>query len=364
MKLLVLAQIPPPLHGQSLMVRALVEGLPAHGVPLHHVNLRLSRDAADIGRWRPGKILAILAGSLRAITARFRHGCDTLYYVPAPGKRSALYRDWVVMLICRPFFKKLVLHFHNGGLADWLAARATRLERWITRGLVGRADLSLVLTHSLKRDAQYLNPRRIAVVPNGISDPCPAGAPPPLKASEPFHVLFLGAVSAEKGAGDLLEATAMLRQRGLSVRLTFAGSCLDTALRLRIAESSPDVRLAGFVDGVAKLALLSECHCVCLPTYYQHEAQPLVALEALACDRALVVSDWRGLPESVPPGTPQAPAGNVRQLANALAQVQAAPPAPGTQRAFFLGRYSVEHHLTALAAALRGEPAVVRITTR
>ena len=61
MKLLVLAQTPPPLHGQSQMVRTLVDGLPAHGLPLHHVNLRLSRDHADIGRWRPGKLLAVLA---------------------------------------------------------------------------------------------------------------------------------------------------------------------------------------------------------------------------------------------------------------------------------------------------------------
>ena len=105
MKLLVLAQTPPPLHGQSLMVRTLVEALPAHGVAVHHVNLRLSRDAADIGRWRPAKLWATLAGAFQAIAARFRHGCDTLYYVPAPGKRGALYRDWLVMLLCRTFFK-------------------------------------------------------------------------------------------------------------------------------------------------------------------------------------------------------------------------------------------------------------------
>ncbi len=41
MKLLILAQTPPPLHGQSAMVRTLVDGLPAPGVALHHVNLPL-----------------------------------------------------------------------------------------------------------------------------------------------------------------------------------------------------------------------------------------------------------------------------------------------------------------------------------
>ena len=194
MKLLVLAQTPPPLHGQSQMVRTLVDGLPAHGLPLHHVNLRLSRDHADIGRWRLGKLLAVLAAAGRAVAARWRHGCDTLYCVPAPGKRGALYRDWLLLALCRPFFPRLVLHLHNGGLADWLATHATAPERWLTRALLGRADLAIVLTPSLRPDADALRPRRVAVVPNGIPDPCPAGAPPPPPTSAPFHVLFLGSV--------------------------------------------------------------------------------------------------------------------------------------------------------------------------
>ena len=77
MKLLVLAQVPPPVHGQSLMVWTLVAGLPAHGIGLEHVNLRLSRDSADIGGWRPGKIPAVLDACLHALVARFTRGCDT-----------------------------------------------------------------------------------------------------------------------------------------------------------------------------------------------------------------------------------------------------------------------------------------------
>lgn len=353
MKLLVLAQTPPPLHGQSQMVRTLVDGLPAHGLPLHHVNLRLSRDHADIGRWRLGKLLAVLAAAGRAVAARWRHGCDTLYCVPAPGKRGALYRDWLLLALCRPFFPRLVLHLHNGGLADWLATHATAPERWLTRALLGRADLAIVLTPSLRPDADALRPRRVAVVPNGIPDPCPAGAPPPPPAGAPFHVLFLGAVTAAKGADVLLAAAALLRERGLDVRVTFAGECPDAALRAQLAAAGPGVRLAGFVAGGEKLALLAACHCVCLPTRYPHEAQPLVLLEALACDRALVVSRWRGLPETVPPGTPLVAPGEAGPLADALARVQAAPPARGAQRDFFLRLGTDGQHLAALAAALR-----------
>src|SRR5262245_5678357 len=138
MKLLVLAQTPPPLHGQSTMVQVLVNGLPTRGIAVHHVNLRLSADIADIGRWRWGKIFATLGFAWQTIRARFAHHCDTLYYVPAPpAKRGALYRDWVLMFLCRPFFSRCVLHWHAAGLADWLKAEGHLAERFFTRWFLG-----------------------------------------------------------------------------------------------------------------------------------------------------------------------------------------------------------------------------------
>ena len=224
MKLLVLAQTPPPLHGQSLMVRTLVDGLPAHGVALHHVNLRLSHDAADIGRWRPAKIFAVLGGSLRAVAARFRHGCDTLYYVPAPGKRGALYRDWVVMLLCRPFFRRLVFHWHATGLGEWLASRATAPERWITQLLLGRADLSIILAEALRGDAVALHAKKISVVANGIADPLDGAEPPSRPRAEPFQVLFLGLCSEEKGLFATAEAVLAANQATGRTAFTLTGA--------------------------------------------------------------------------------------------------------------------------------------------
>src|SRR5690606_24891485 len=64
--LLVFAHTPPPVHGQSLMVQTLVDGLPsvAPQIVLHHVNPRLSRNTSDIGRWRPTKLVPLLAACL------------------------------------------------------------------------------------------------------------------------------------------------------------------------------------------------------------------------------------------------------------------------------------------------------------
>ncbi|MFM9079012.1 MAG: hypothetical protein ACKOTE_02550, partial [Opitutaceae bacterium] len=181
MKLLVLAQIPPPVHGQSTMVRILVEDLPAEGIALHHVNLALSDDARDIGRWRARKVTRMLRAAMMVIVARFRHGCDTLYYVPAPpGKRGALLRDWVLMALCRPWFPRLVLHWHAPGLGSWLSTRATAVEKVVTRFLLSGADPAIVLSPGLRADTDVFGPKRVEIVPNGVDDPGPPRNRPPI----------------------------------------------------------------------------------------------------------------------------------------------------------------------------------------
>ncbi|MEX2045419.1 MAG: hypothetical protein WD941_08715, partial [Opitutus sp.] len=99
MKLLIFAHTPPPYHGQSVMVKALIDGLHSDSeIEVLHVDARLSRNTSDIGRWQFGKLMLLANACLRAWLHRARHGPAVLYYVPAPGKRIALCRDFLVML--------------------------------------------------------------------------------------------------------------------------------------------------------------------------------------------------------------------------------------------------------------------------
>jgi len=55
-KILVFAHVPPPHHGQSVMVQVLLEGLSADPrFEVHHVGARVSDDTEDVGSFRPRK---------------------------------------------------------------------------------------------------------------------------------------------------------------------------------------------------------------------------------------------------------------------------------------------------------------------
>ncbi|HAL04690.1 MAG TPA: hypothetical protein DCP58_06235, partial [Verrucomicrobiales bacterium] len=118
MKLVVFAHVPPPFHGQSFMVQQLLDELRGEGgdgIEVFHVDARLSRDIDDIASASPRKLFLLLRFCLRAIWLRISRGATHFYYVPAPGLRNAVYRDWIVMLFCRPFYRKIVYHYQAAG---------------------------------------------------------------------------------------------------------------------------------------------------------------------------------------------------------------------------------------------------------
>ncbi len=359
MKLLVFAQTPPPWHGQSAMVATLVEGLRADpAIEILHVNPRLSRDGGEIGRWQLRKLCALLRACAAARRLRGRHGDAVLYYVPAPGKRGALYRDFLVMLLCRGRFSRLVLHWHAVGLGAWLTTTATAPERWLARRLLARADLSLVLAPELSDDAAALVPRKIFVVPNSAPDP---GAPPPRAPRDPnapCEVLFLGLCSEAKGLFDTMDGVAHANGQGRgNFRLTVAGGFASGAeereFLARATRPGAQVNAAGFLGGEAKEAAFRRADVFCFPTHYPHEGQPVALVEALAHDLPIITTKWRAIPGMLPSEHVWfVERGSPRQIADALQAAARAPRPHGALREHYLNHFTPARHLAALREAL------------
>ncbi len=360
LKLLVFAHTPPPVHGQSVMVATLVDGLRTDpDITVLHVNARLSHDTADVGNIRPGKLLALLGAVFRAWRLRAHHGPAAFYYVPAPGKRGALYRDFIVMLLCRPFFRALVLHWHAIGLGHWLETRAIAPERWLARWLLGRADTSLVLAPVFADDAGVLRPHRIAVVPNSVPDP---GEPAPRvvrPANAPCEVLFLGLCTREKGLFASLEAVADANRHAPgSFRLTVAGGFRSTEehreFHDRVARlPTGSVRYVGFANDEMKRQLFAAADVFCFPTAYAHEGQPLALVEALAHDLPIVTTRWRAIPSMLPAEFVwYVEQRSTAQIADALRVARSSPRPQGVLRRHYLTHHTPAAHLAALKAAL------------
>ncbi len=391
MKLLVFAHIPPPHHGQSYMVKLMLDhfggdarsGGGGSEIQCYHVNSRYSEDLEDIGSFRLGKAWLVLRYCLEAIWCRFRHGVRAFYYVPAPGKRAALYRDWIVMLLCRPFFPQFIHHWHAVGLGDWLRRDGSWFERWITHRLLARPALGIALAVPGMRDALWFRTRRVEIVANGIPDPCPdfdtavlprrrarldarrawlAGRADADPDARTFRVLFLAHCTREKGVFDAVDGVVLANQRltasgsPLRVHLTVAGAFFteqeEREFRECVATAGECVRYVGFVSGEEKTRLLRESDAFCFPTYYPAEGQPVSLIEAMACGLTIVTTRWRAIPELLPAEhpsfiPPSAPADVAAALIRAAMHDDAA-----LLRAHFLASYTEARHVECLRAAL------------
>lgn len=374
MKLLVFAHKPPPHHGQSYMVQLLLDGLKGSAIDAYHVNARLSDDLEDIGRMRWLKVFALFKYCLQAIWLRFTQGVNYFYYVPAPGHRAPLYRDWIVMLLCRPFFKRVIYHWHSAGLGEWLEKKAKPWERWVSERLIYGPDLSLVLGNHNRRDAEALASRNVVVVPNGIPDPRPDYEKDvlPIRLAQAekrrsdesytFQVLYLGLCYRPKGLFDLLEAIAIANEKlkGTPVRmkLVVAGGFFVAAERGEFDQrvSQPDlanwVEYRGFVSGDEKRGLLRNTDCLCFPTYYEAESFGLVVIEAMAYGLPVVITNWRSVPEVMPEGyehvvEPRSP----EQLAKSLIGLLGEGYDPRL-REHFLAHYTDQLFVAKIRAAL------------
>ena len=405
MKLLVFAHTPPPHHGQSYMVKLMLDGFGGDarrkqsrqpsplGIECYHINARFSKTLEDVGEFQGTKIFLILRYCFQAIWCRYRYGATYFYYVPAPGKAVALYRDWLVMLLCRPFFKRVILHWHAAGLGKWLETSALMRSRAITYRLFKPVDLSVVLSRYNLADAEKLLSHQIRVISNGIPDPCPDFAESilPLRRArfaartklfngekldggeitrvggdpQIVKVLYLAHCTREKGLFAAAEAVLVANRKltaensPLRLKLYAAGNFFSDTERkefddlLKLPEYGESVRLLGFVSGPEKTRALREADAFCFPTHYLGENQPVNLIEAMAFGLSIVTTRWRSLPEMLPPNYPGIVKGqNPDEIADALLTLAFRENSEAL-REIFRRRFSVEQYLAGMADAIR-----------
>jgi len=397
MKLLVFAHIPPREYGQNYAVQLMLKrfgngasaasaGKPApdFGIQCYHVNVRPTRGTDEADQFRVIRLGRVFFFCLQAIWFRIRHGVANFYYVPAPGQPAALHRDWLVMLVCRPFFKRMILHWHVAGMAKWLETAVSTRTRSVTYHLMRNADLSIVASGFNRRDAEKLMAARIQVIPPGIPDPCPQfesellpqrqarialrKQPAGTRTAESdsiIKVLYLAPCTREKGLFDTIDGIVLANQKlaakgsPLRFQLTLIGvfnsSAEEDELRdlIKRHQLQQTVECLGLVSAGRQEQALRESDLFCFPTFARTEYRLTNLIEAMAFGLPCVTTRWRSIPEILPesyPGLvdPRSPG----QIADALLALMTQDLGGGL-REHFLKHFTLDRHLTELARCLR-----------
>lgn len=161
-------------------------------------------------------------------------------------------------------------------------------------------------------------------------------------------IASVGRLVPDKGQAVLLDALASVLSERPDALLVVVGDGVGRAeLESSAARFGDAVRFVGVREDVA--ALLCACDVYAQPSI-RREGLGLAALEALACERAVVASAVEGLGEAVGDAGVLVPPGNVDALASAILELLAQP-----QRRASLGRRGRERVVARFSTELVGE---------
>lgn len=215
----------------------------------------------------------------------------------------------------------------------------SRLLKWLYNFFIGRRIVRHASGHiaitadEIPHFSSYgVDPERIVVIANGA----PAADPRDLdcagflarhRLTQRKFVLFLGRLAYVKGPDLLLEAFANAAARLPDFDLVFAGP--DGGMLARMREEAARrgmerrVRFIGYVGGADKACALQSCELLVIPS--RQEAMSIVALEAGAYRKPVLLTDRCGFNEVAQAGGGCVAAVDASSIENALVHMVADP---------------------------------------
>jgi glycosyltransferase involved in cell wall biosynthesis len=208
------------------------------------------------------------------------------------------------------------------------------------RNYAGAAGIMAMTEAEAGQIKDYLNGTPVGVIPNGVSlkNFQPNSIPEELESYFPTlagapYILFLSRLHPKKGLDLLFPAFHRLLgqwrpENGPRPFLVVAGDgepsykkeLENLVHRLKIADR---VLFTGLVTGDAKLALLSHCSLMILPS--RGEGLPMAVLESMACAKPVVITPGCYLPEVAAGGAGLEVELEVEPLAEAMLQLWSCP---------------------------------------
>jgi len=300
-RILIIAQTPPPFHGQSIMQQYLVQAN-WDWCSKEFVRMNFSEQIHEVGRLKTKKILQLF-GLMNRVRKKSNPKFELIYYPPGGPSRIPIYRDIIVLHFLKFFCKKIILHFHAGGI-NGIFKKTTKVESYLIKKAFQNADAVIVLSEWLKHEVEWCRAKKIFVVPNGTEDVLERFPKPDKSQSRDVSFLFIGNLKKEKGIFTLLKSAAILKERGEKFQLKFVGSFHNEDEKVTFSEYidknslTNDVQFLGSKNGNEKWEQFKNADVFCLPTY-ETEAMPISILEAMMFEMPIISTNWRSIPDII-----------------------------------------------------------------
>lgn len=291
---------PPPVHGSSMVGLSIKNSdLVNNSFECSYINLLVSRNLNETGKFGLLKILRLVGVWYELLVAVIKKKPEVCYIALSTTGLS-FYKDVLLVLLLRIFHVKLLYHLHNKGVSH---SQKNKINRFLYRFVFKDANI-ILLSNKLYKDIEDFVPEsRVYICPNGIEEPT-LNFNHKLSSEKPVKIIFLSNLIESKGVSVLLDACAILQQKGISFECDFVGAEGDIHSsefdeKVQRKGLSNRVNYLGSKFGKDKQELLENADVFAFPTYYANECFPLVILEAMSAGLAVISTFEGGIPDIV-----------------------------------------------------------------
>lgn len=300
-KILCILQLPPPVHGASIMNSHIIQSeIIKNNFFIDVINLQFAKSIKEVAKFSWVKVFKAFLYSFVIVKRVLIHNPDLVYYNFSPNG-FAFYRDAFYVFSLKLLRRKIVFHLHSKGIKN--NAKKSILKKYLYTWIFINTHV-ICLSDRLTDDIAEVYKSTPFIVPNGIQVlPQSSEMKPYLKGSIP-QILYLSNYIPEKGIMVLIEALGILKKQGYAFNAKFIGAPSDLTVEtlqniISKKNLSEFAKVGGPLFGDDKFIEFQKSDIFVFPTYYKIEAFPLVILEAMQYSLPVISTFEGGIPDIV-----------------------------------------------------------------
>lgn len=281
--ILFLLQIPPPVHGSSLVGSYIQKStIINEKFKTAYINIGTSISISEIGKKHISKVI-IFFKLLYLLVKTLNTLKPNLVYIAITSKGIGFYKDLFFVLITKLLGYKIVYHFHNKGVS---VNQNNIIDNFLYKWAFSNTS-AIILSHRLYYDIKkYFNKGAVYVCPNGIPEDKIEPTKSLISTKRHTHFLFLSNLYKSKGIYIILKALKQLKDQFEDFSCSIVGGEGDISadeLNNLINEMGikKEVVYLGRRYGEDKIQIFRSADVFIFPTFYEYESFPLVNLEAM-----------------------------------------------------------------------------------
>lgn len=298
--ILFIMQLPPPVHGASVMNEYIKKSENINNqFNCNFINLSTSKEINQIGKFSFKKIILFCSIFIKTFNQLLFKKFDLVFVTISPSGIGFI-KDSLIVILLKIFRKKIIFNLHGKGIKKFYKNSSYLTKKYCH--FIFNKSFTIHLSKNLMHDTDdFKSINGHFIIPNAIEklDLKVAGT---RKNNECFQVLFLSNLIETKGVTTILEAAKILVEEGnTSFIVKFAGKFESKEYEIFFNDFVQKNSLHKYIKYVGpkynneKSKIFMESDIFAFPTYYANEAFPLVNIEAMQFGLPIVTCDEGGI---------------------------------------------------------------------